>query len=104
MPLPVVMCSELREPLLQKPAFRLLLSQLECALVRGASFSGLPEPAIKSGACGMRKVIVAEVARRKQRIDQGNSRRRTVTHRHGPGPIERDRRRGTDRRQQIVES
>jgi len=81
---------ELGQPALDETPLRLRPGQVAGALVCVARLGGLTKPAKEIGSGRMCKAVVLKVTARKHRIDEGQSSRWPVPHRHGDGPVQLD--------------
>ena len=52
----------------------------------------------------VRQVVIGQIAVREDGVDQGQTHRRTVAHRHGHGAIQRNHRRRRDLRESVVQA
>ena len=95
---------ELGQPPLEKPPLRLLPREREGALVRGAGVRRSPEPPAQLRARGVRETVVQQIAALEDGVDERQTRRRAVAHRHRDRAVQLDHRGGVRSRQHVVEA
>ena len=88
----------------QEAALRSLPGEFERTLVGRHSFREATESATQISTRGVREIIFAQVAARKEGVDQRDSRRRAVAHSDGRGPVELHHGRIFDAQQHVVKS
>src|SRR3954462_12728845 len=72
---------------LQKAPLRFLLRQAERSLIGSAGVKRSPEAATEIGPRRMRKVVILQLAARKQAMDETQPRRWTIAHGQSDGAI-----------------
>ncbi len=99
----VVLVQQFAQPSLEKSPLGLLLGETEGALVGGSGFRRSPQSSAEISPCRMCEVIVCQIAPREDGIDEGETRRRAVAHRHRRRAVQLDHWRGIGLKQHVVE-
>ncbi len=87
-----VLSRQFAEPLLEKPAFRLLAGEPNGPLVGVLGVKDSSETPAKLGPSGVRQVIIRKVAAGDDGVDQLQAGQGAVAHGHGHCPVQLDHR------------